>query len=757
MVRITSSSMGRDLALLLLIALAGMTPLEALAEKDEAGRSREASPAKGEASEPAAREPGPEFEEITTPFGAIRRPASGSRPASRQAPAAQESPSSSDPPDSPRPPDPVEAGEPPSVPADAGPPQPEPASAPTASAGREPSKPPAAGQRVRFSCVGCVLSEFVRTVASELKLNYVLDPGVKGVANIHTYGELRRSDLMSVLETVLQVNGAAMVKTGAVYRILPGQNARQLPLEVRRDPGPSGSPAGESRVLQILPMNFVPAADMAELLNPYLSEGGDITYHQGANFLIITDTPANVGKLIELVRVFDSDVFGDKRVRVYALENSRATNLVTELESIFAGFALGEQSLVRFIPIPRLNSVLVIRPGTGGFEEVDQWVARLDQAGQNREIRNYFVKIQNGDAKEIAALLLKIYGTLGPSRGPSEDAFLPPDDVPAETPQAGDAGPLARPEEMIQGDIKIVADDQNNALIVQCSPQDYEVIEETIRELDRVPRQVLINVKIYEVELSDELSMGVSAFLQDRKNPMASSPSATTASYGGGGAVSAGLNLAAKVLTGDTRELVSFLNAQETRSRSRVLSAPSVIASDNVAAHIQVGSQIPVLTSQGVVPGGTGGGSLFSNTVSSRNTGVILNVTPRINAGGWVTLAVQQEVSSPGPPPTAGIQSPSINIRSVNTQVTIKNGQTIAIGGIISESKGVSRNRVPLLGRIPGVGLLFGSTSRTTSRTELIALITPHVIEDIEQASDLTDALKSTLKGLKKELRKAES
>jgi general secretion pathway protein D len=104
-----------------------------------------------------------------------------------------------------------------------------------------------------------------------------------------------------------------------------------------------------------------------------------------------------------------------------------------------------------------------------------------------------------------------------------------------------------------------------------------------------------------------------------------------------------------------------------------------------------------------------------------------------------------------------GIQSPSINIRSVNTQVTIKNAQTIAIGGIISETNGRSRSGVPLLSRIPGLGLLFGSTSRKTSRTELIALITPHVIEDIEQASELTDALKSTLKGLKKELRRAES
>ena len=207
---------------------------------------------------------------------------------------------------------------------------------------------------------------------------------------------------------------------------------------------------------------------------------------------------------------------------------------------------------------------------------------------------------------------------------------------------------------------------------------------------------------------------------------------------------------------GDTRELVAFLNAEETRNRSRVLSAPTIIASDNIAANIQVGSSIPTLTSQGVVPGGTGGGSLFSNTIRNRDTGVILNVTPRINAGGWVTLAVEQEVSSPGPPPTAGIQSPSINIRSVQTQVTIKNGQTIAIGGIISETNGVSRNGLPVLSRIPGLGLLFGNTTRKKSRTELIALITPHVIEDIEQASDLTEELKSTLKGLKKEFSRDE-
>ncbi len=739
MVRMSSTSMGRGLALLLLIGLGLLTPLPALAaeaEEEQAGKPPQASPAKGEDPKEEAPEPEPEFELIQTPFGTIRQPRSEPRPDSSQAA-----------------PDPVETGESPPASGEAAASDPEADSDPAAPEARQASDPSAPNSRFRFNCVDCDLLEFVRNIANELKLNYVVDPNVQGVVNILTYGEMRRGDLMSLLETVLQINGAAMVKTGPVHRILPSRNAKQLPLKIRREPGSAASPAGDSRVLQIVPVKFVPAGDMAELLNPFLSSGGDITFHQAANFLVITDAPANIGKLLELVQVFDSDVFGGKRVRVYALENSRATSLVEELESIFEGYALSGESPARFIPIPRLNSILAISPSTGIVEEIDRWIAQLDQSGLNREIRNYFVKVQNGQAREIATLLLEIYGR----RSRFQDELLPPPGVQAEAPQAGDAGPAADSAHMVQGEIKIVADEQNNALIVQCSPEDFEVIEETIRELDRVPRQVLINVKIYEVVLDDELSLGVSAFLQDRGNPVVPGPNTTTGSYGGGGAVAAGLNLATRALMGNTRELVAFLNTAETRRRSRVLSAPSVIASDNVAARIQVGSQIPILTSQGVVPGGTGGSSLFSNTIQNRNTGVILSVTPRINAGGWVTLEVEQEVSSPGPPPVGGIQSPSINIRSVTTQVTIKNAQTIAIGGIISETKGRSRTGVPLLSRIPGLGLLFGSTTRKTSRTELIALITPHVIEDIEQASELTDALKSTLKGLKKELRKAES
>ena len=190
-----------------------------------------------------------------------------------------------------------------------------------------------------------------------------------------------------------------------------------------------------------------------------------------------------------------------------------------------------------------------------------------------------------------------------------------------------------------------------------------------------------------------------------------------------------------------------------SRNRSRVLSAPSVIASDNVAANIQVGSQIPGPDLAGGRPRGNGRRqSLFQHHQQPEHRGHSQRHPAHQRRGVGHLDRPDRKSAVRAPPPTAGIQSPSINIRSVDTQVTIKNGQTIALGGIISESNGISRNRIPLLGRIPGLGLLFGNTSTKKTRTELIALITPHVIEDIDQATDLTEELKSTLKGLKKEL-----
>ncbi len=603
------------------------------------------------------------------------------------------------------------------------------------------------------------LHQVINIIGNELKLNYVVDPRVKGTVTINTAGEFRRAGLLALLETILRINGASIVKTGNFYQIVPANVGKTLPIPIRTQ-STEEMKDENALVMQVVSMQVVLASDMEKILGSFLSEEGNMVVHTTGNILIITERGSNLKRLLELVNIFDSEVFQSQRVQLYPIKNNSSKNLLPDLESVFAGYALSERgSAIRFISIDRINSILAISPNPKSFLEVEKWIEKLDRPVENVGMRNYFYKIENGEARNIATLLLQIYSHQQP---PTEEAapLVPAPGAAPGLPEAGRPQPERMPVPLLQSEINVVADEINNAVIIRCTPQDYEIIKETIKELDLVPRQVLIDAKIYEVTLTGALSMGVAAFLQSRSRPIVPAPPGTTASFSASsvGSLLPGLNVSTFTVIGQSRELVAFLNAQESRSRTKVLSSPSIIASDNKNARIQVGAEVPILTSQGLVPGGQiGGTSLFTNTVQNRSTGVILTVTPRINSSGWVTLKIQQEVSAPvAPQAGAGIQSPSISIRSVDTQVTVKDGETIAIGGIISENKGLTKNRVPLLGDIPGLGLLFGNTSYSNARTELIALITPHVIQDIEAAADITEELKTQLKTMKKDLRKIE-
>ncbi len=706
-----------------------------------------------------------EYYEIKTPFGTQRvKKTPGMQPANQNteknpAPAVGQGASpgaSANPPGSQNPP-------PAAVPADAsqappGEQQNQPAAPSEDQAVQGPSK---ISGKLRFNLHADLL-QVINIIGNELKLNYVVDPKVKGMVTINTAGEFKRSDLLPLLETILRINGATLIKAGNLYQIVPGPAAKGWPVPIRTQGQEGELATSNGLAMQVIPMQVVLAKDMAEILKSYLSEEGNMVVHETGNILIITENASNLKRLMELVAIFDSDVFQGQRVQLYPIKNNSSKNIVTDLENIFMGYALSSKgSAIKFISIDRINAILAISSNPKSFVEVQKWIEKLDKPAENVGIKNYFYKVQNNDAKKMVKVLLDIYGNKQEEE-PATPGTLSPQGLPSSQPESPKTPPEKEknPTALIRGDINIVADEVNNALIIRATPQDYEVIKETIQELDIVPRQVLIDAKIYEVDLTGELSMGVSAFLQNRANPNVTAPPGTEASFSASktGSLGAGLNIATFTVIGQTRELVGFLNAQESRGRTRILSSPSVIASDNQDARIQVGAEVPLLTSQGVVPGALAGGtSVFSNTVQQRPTGVILDVIPRINASGWVTMKINQEVSAPVAP-TAGsaIQSPSINIRSVRTQITIKDGETVAIGGIISENKLLSRNRVPLLGDIPGLGLIFGNTSYTNTRTELIALITPHVIQDIERADEATEDLKASLKAIRKDLKKIE-
>ena len=301
---------------------------------------------------------------------------------------------------------------------------------------------------------------------------------------------------------------------------------------------------------------------------------------------------------------------------------------------------------------------------------------------------------------------------------------------------------------------RIVPNPVDNSLLVQSTPEQWEQISSLLDQIDISPRQVLIDAKIYEISLTGELSAGVQAFLQKRAATGAAAHQVTGSSSTIAGI--AQLALSAGTMVGQSRELLASLQANELSSKTKVLSAPSVIATDSIPASITVGDSVPTLSSQSVNPGITSGGnSLFTNTISNVSTGVGLNILARVNPSGVVTMVINQSVTSPTATTSSTINSPSFSQRNVNTQVTVDDGDTIAIGGIIDENTTESSSGIPFLDKLPGIGFIFGSKSYSKARTELIIFLTPHVIYDTHHISDATQELKDKVRGLRKIIDKA--
>jgi general secretion pathway protein D len=290
----------------------------------------------------------------------------------------------------------------------------------------------------------------------------------------------------------------------------------------------------------------------------------------------------------------------------------------------------------------------------------------------------------------------------------------------------------------------IIPNPFDNTILIQGTPQEYAQIMGLVRQLDIPPRQVLIDAKIYEVDLKGAFAAGVTAYLE-KKDTGAFSRTLNAATGAGGLALTTG------ALVLKSHELLAALTASETKEYTRVISAPSIIATDSIPATMNVGESVPTLTSQAVTGVQASGSSLFSNTVSTVSTGVTLNILARVNSSGIVTMIINQDVSSPeAPAASSSIQSPSFQNRSFQTQITVQDGDTVAIGGIIQESNLQSSAGVPFLHSLPWIGAAFGAKSINKSRTELIVFLTPRVIYDTNQMVEATDEIKSGMKRIQK-------
>lgn len=669
-----------------------------------------------------------------------------------------------------------------------------------------------------FNLPNAPLLEVIDILARDLHLNYILDSRVKGGSvTINTYGTIRAEDMRPILETILRMNGLTMVQVGNIYRISPATEVSHLPISPQVNM--KDFPEDERTLLNLIFLKYMTAPEMENIIKPFLGESATMVSYLPANLLMIEDNARNMKRTTELINLFDADSFAGQRVQTFQTQNSRPSDLVKELDTVFRAYALNEKtSAVRFLPIDRINLVLAVAANPGVFPQVKEWIAKLDIPVRLPvgAVSNYVYKLKYGRAEIIGSVLTQLYGGFGGSgfggglsssfqnagnrfqgggsqfntfgtggagafnggggfgnafpsnatvnqfgAGPTENpsalsgafggaatapsgAAAIPGAPGATRDQTGQFLTNSNPNNQ-QGLPRIIPNPFDNTLIVQGTPQMWEQISHLLEQIDISPRQVLIDARIYEISLTGEFAFGVAAFLQRKAAGGSNTHQFISSLKDGATALSAGL------LVGRSRELLAAIAIAEAHTKTKVISSPSIVATDSIPATISVGTDVPTLSAQAVSPGLTNGGtSQFTQSISTVSTGTNLNILARVNASGVVTLVIDQSVTQPQPPLPGAINSPSFSKRNVSTQVTVDDGDTIAIAGIILEQDLFARNGIPLLDRLPLIGGVFGGTTKNTSRTELIIFLTPRVIYDTNQISDATEELRQKVKGLTK-------
>ena len=681
---------------------------------------------------------------------------------------------------------------------------------PGASQPQEPAS--AAGMEFRFQ--GIPITTVIDTVMRELGYSYIIDPQVQGTTSIYTMGAIPREKAFEVLEQLLQMNGQGIVKQDDLYVVVPlGQTTRiphRLIMEAAsrsqaqesQEESPEPPSAGEASpeptspttpesstqepvvstipspeepsegqvdeergvVTYVIPLHYIPSQEMVTIITPFVSNGANIINHVSSNMIILTDFLVNIEQVLRIVGLLDSQYFDVNTVDLVPIQYDQAVDVAEDLNRIFMP---GGPAGVRIVAIERLNSILVVTRSIAVFEEIMEWIGKLDAPSANTNIKTFVYQVENNTAVNIAEILGQLYqdglglpsGAAGQTRegqaqqpvgAPREAGFVPSIRQGMSGP-TGQLGPslAGRPmsnqsgiRAIVSGNIKIIVNEFNNSLIIQATEADYQFLLLTIKQLDVLPRQVLIEVKIYAVELRDDLSFGLSAFLQQRDRSAEAGPATTgSISAPSDAGVGGALTLTARTVIGASRQLETTINALRTKTNVKLLEAPRILAVDGMQAQLNVGAEVPVTTASFGDPVIGGSPTSFVNSIQFRPTGVTLLILPRISASGVVTMDLAIEVSSA----TGASLTPTINRNFLTTTLIVRDQQTVAIAGIISESMDITKSRVPILGDIPIMGALFGQTSRTQRRFELVFFITPTVIRNLPTATELTNDFRRAL------------
>ncbi len=596
-----------------------------------------------------------------------------------------------------------------------------------------------------------------------LKESYSVHPAVAGTVTFRTVRPIPRSALLPTLEMLLRQNNAAVVREEGIYKILP-MTAVRGSVSPQLGGGSAAIPQGFSVV--VVPVKFVGAKEMARLLEPFAADN-TVRVDEIRNLVVIAGNQREMRHLLDTLDLFDVDWLSGYSVGLFPIKSADVKALMADLDKVFGPTGQGPiAGIVRVIPIERLNALLVVTTQPKYLDLARTWVDRLDQIGGTSGGTRFFVyTVRNGKAENLAQLLSELFAsrTATVTRTPT----LAPGSRPAEIRSPGmgtttgtttttvtaSAAPVASSFQIpgsggtTASEVRVIADKDTNSLLILATPTDYEIIEGALRKLDVIPRQVLVEVFLAEVTLSDDLSFGIEWFIKGKNQ--------TTGQLNLGGLPATAADITKIPLSTPVFQLVNLsgnevravLNALGKDGKSQVLASPQIMVQDNQKAQIKVGDRISVQT-QAQTGVSTGSGVL--NSFQYLETGILLSVQPRINSGGQVTLDVNQEASVPDFTSVSTVNpNPNVASRSVQTTVAVASGESIVLGGLIREDSGRSSVGIPLLSKIPILGAAFGSQSINRRRTELVLIITPRIVSDAHQAREATEELKKRMPILK--------
>lgn len=645
------------------------------------------------------------------------------------------------------------------------------------------------GGNVSLNFEGADIREVVRNILGEiLRYNYVIDPAVGGQVTIRTSTGLPQAALLSTVEMLLRMNGATMVHDDQtnVFKIVPQGAAVRGNVTPMLGNSVRVLPPGYS--VQIVPLRYVSAREMIRLLEPIAKDAQAVRADDLRNLLILSGTERELRHLIDTVNLFDIDWMRGMSAGIFPLQSADVKAVGQEIEKL-----LGQRDqnplagLIRVIPIERMNALLIVTPNPSLLDKAKEWIEKLDQGTGGEGVRFYVYHLQNSRAERVGPLLQQAFTgrPATPSAAPtptlapgtpagqivSPPAFqnqpsppvAPPSTVVVNTPppppqtaaQIAAQGVAGQAQGVVRN-IQVVADKDNNTLLIVATPAEWIVIDSALRKLDIASRQVMIELVIAEVSLVDEFQFGVEWYFKNGSNQAGGNfrrgtvPGDIFGAIAGTAANVAGVGIGARVpgfnyllsgmFPGGIQAAVSLLG---TAGNTKIVANPHVAALDNQRSTIKVGDRIPI-TQQTLVGGTT---NAVTTTSQYIDTGVLVSVTPRINAGGLVTMDIQAEVSNPGDVTNAG-DAPPINTRSLQSVVAVQTGDTLIMGGLIRDTKQVGSEGIPWLAKLPILGGLFGQQQIKDNRSELVLFVTPRVVENGTDMRNIIDDLRKRMEYL---------